>query len=102
MIILLHTISIKLNLLIYHAFLRVYPAALRLVAPWNSKARRWLQGRSHIMERIQSAMAGQGGKSTVWMHCASLGEFEQGRPVLENLRIQYPQYQYIVTFFSPS
>lgn len=38
----------------------------------------------------------------IWMHCASLGEFEQGRPVLEGLRARYPQYCFVLTFFSPS
>ena len=38
----------------------------------------------------------------IWMHCASLGEFEQGRPLLEALRSQYPTYRILLTFFSPS
>ena len=42
------------------------------------------------------------GKQRVWMHCASLGEFEQGRPVVEALRSQYPGTTVIITFFSPS
>lgn len=41
-------------------------------------------------------------RRTVWMHCASLGEFEQGRPVLEAIRKEYPQVKIILTFFSPS
>lgn len=91
----------NVSLLIYRLFLRVYPAALKLVAPWNSKARRWLQGRSGLMDRIREAMQQNTG-SVVWMHCASLGEFEQGRPVLELLRAAHPQYKYVLTFFSPS
>lgn len=47
-------------------------------------------------------MAGRGDKRSVWMHCASLGEFEQGRPVLEKLRAQHPDYLFVVSFFSPS
>lgn len=90
-----------MSLLIYRLFLRVYPAALKLVAPWNSKARRWLQGRNGLMDRIRDAMQQNTG-SVVWMHCASLGEFEQGRPVLEQLRASYPHYKYVLTFFSPS
>ena len=53
------------------------------------------------MDRIRAAMQRNTG-SVVWMHCASLGEFEQGRPVLELLRAAYPQYKYVLTFFSPS
>ncbi|MGB8193890.1 MAG: glycosyltransferase N-terminal domain-containing protein [Chitinophagaceae bacterium] len=91
-----------MNLFIYRTFLKLYPAALRLVAPWNSKARRWLKGRADIIEHIRTELANSNGRRNIWMHCASLGEFEQGRPVLERLRAQYPGYQYIVTFFSPS
>lgn len=75
---------------------------MRLVAPWNAKARRWLQGRFNIIDRVRSQMAGREDKRSVWMHCASLGEFEQGRPVLENLRAQHPDYVFVVSFFSPS
>jgi 3-deoxy-D-manno-octulosonic-acid transferase len=102
MIILLLTILYGLNLLVYHIFLKAYPAALRLVAPWNAKARRWLRGRFNIMDRTRSEMAGRENKRSVWMHCASLGEFEQGRPVLETLREQHPDYLFVVSFFSPS
>jgi 3-deoxy-D-manno-octulosonic-acid transferase len=42
------------------------------------------------------------GESIIWMHCASLGEFEQGRPVLEKLRTQYSEFKIMITFFSPS
>lgn len=91
----------SVSLLIYRLFLRVYPAALKLVAPWNSKARRWLQGRTGLMEKIRAAMQHNAG-SVVWMHCASLGEFEQGRPVLEQLRSAHLQYNIVLTFFSPS
>jgi 3-deoxy-D-manno-octulosonic-acid transferase len=91
-----------LNLFIYHIFLKAYPTALRLVAPWNAKARRWLHGRFNIVDRVRSDMANRGDKQSVWMHCASLGEFEQGRPVLEKLRQQHPGYLFVVSFFSPS
>lgn len=53
------------------------------------------------MSRIQAAMQHNTGP-VVWMHCASLGEFEQGRPVLEQLRAAHPHYKYVLTFFSPS
>lgn len=54
-----------------------------------------------MMEHIRHTMAGSAGR-VVWMHCASLGEFEQGRPVLEKLKAAYPHYVYVLTFFSPS
>lgn len=89
------------SLLLYRLFLWLYPAGVRLTAPWNAKSRRWLHGRKDIMARIRSVMEG-GKQPLVWMHAASLGEFEQGRPVLEHLRTLYPGYKYVITFFSPS
>jgi 3-deoxy-D-manno-octulosonic-acid transferase len=53
------------------------------------------------MGKIQQRMQGEG-RPRIWMHCSSLGEFEQGRPVLEALRRQYPDHALIITFFSPS
>ncbi len=85
----------RLNLLIYNAFLLIYGGMIRLLAPVNPKARAWIEGRRSFPDLKPD-------RPSVWMHCASLGEFEQGRPLLEALRKQYPQYSYIVTFFSPS
>ena len=79
-----------------------------MVAPWNRKARAWLDGRRGIFDRIRedmsaaAAAAGAGagasagagardGGAVIWMHCSSLGEFEQGRPVIEALRRQSPE-----------
>lgn len=53
------------------------------------------------MDHIRGAL-GTDTRPVVWMHASSLGEFEQGRPVLEKLRASYPGYKYVITFFSPS
>src|SRR5690348_2776430 len=60
-----------------------------------------MEGRKGIWEQLRS---GIGARDTqlVWMHCASLGEFEQGQPVLESIRSQYPGVKILITFFSPS
>jgi 3-deoxy-D-manno-octulosonic-acid transferase len=90
-----------LNLLFYSLFLWTYKTGIRLIAPWNPKARRWLEGRERIFQKItDSGIARQ--EEIIWMHCASLGEFEQGRPLLEMLRSAYPQAKIALTFFSPS
>lgn len=85
-----------------------------MIAPWNRKARLWLAGRKDLFGEIRRAWRGAGGpagksdgeehgkKPVVWMHCASLGEFEQGRPVLEELRRERPECRIVLTFFSPS
>lgn len=66
----------------------------------NPKAKEWIEGRKNIWitlkERVKKEVP------TAWFHCASLGEFEQARPVLEKFRVLYPHYQIILTFFSPS
>jgi 3-deoxy-D-manno-octulosonic-acid transferase len=85
----------------YNIFLLLYRAAVWLASAWNEKARKWRAGRKNIFETIRSSM--QNVTSPVmWMHCASLGEFEQGRPVIEKIKKQIPGCTLIVTFFSPS
>jgi 3-deoxy-D-manno-octulosonic-acid transferase len=100
-----------LSIIFYHVFLWFYKVGIRLVAPWNRKAREWLDGRKGIFERMRAdlagdaagAAAGSAGKyPVIWMHCASLGEFEQGRPVIEALRRETPMARVVLTFFSPS
>jgi len=73
---------------------------MRVAALFNKKARQWTEGRRQIFSRLQTAVAGK--KKIIWMHCASLGEFEQGRPVLEKLKQDYPDHHLLITFFSPS
>ncbi len=70
-----------------------------ILAPFNKKAAQWLNGRKQINVPAQISKHPH---QTVWMHCASLGEFEQGRPVLEATRQKYPQCKIVVSFFSPS
>ncbi|CAN5244273.1 glycosyltransferase N-terminal domain-containing protein [soil metagenome] len=67
----------------------------------NLKATQWIRGRKDIFKKVEDALSG-GNKPVVWMHCASLGEYEQGRPVLEEIKRSYPDYFLLVTFFSPS
>jgi len=71
-----------------------------VVSPWNRKAAAWVKGRKGIFKTIRNAEIT--GEKRVWMHCASLGEFEQGRPVIESLRKIYPDITVIISFFSPS
>ena len=90
---------------IYAAFYQfgiyAYFTAIKLVALFDNKAKLFVKGREGLAEKMKLAMAAEK-RQSIWMHCASLGEFEQGRPVLEALRKLYPQYAVVVTFFSPS
>lgn len=86
---------------IYNAGLQLYQAGVRLAAmAGKTKAQRWLNGRQHWQSRMRQA--GIGSQPVVWIHAASLGEFEQGRPVLEAIRATWPSYKILLTFFSPS
>lgn len=71
------------------------------IAAWfhHKKAALLIKGHKGLMDKLQSVAHD---RPLLWMHCASLGEFEQGRPVMEAIRVQYPRYRILLTFFSPS
>ncbi|HEX5150701.1 MAG TPA: glycosyltransferase N-terminal domain-containing protein [Parafilimonas sp.] len=87
--------------LFYILSIKLYPLLMRLISPFNEKARLWVKGRKNIFQQIDTAIAGDTSKK-IWMHCASLGEFEQARPLLEKFKEIYPAYKLLLTFFSPS
>lgn len=81
--------------------IRLYRSAVGLAArTGKAKAIAWIEGRERLWPDLESALAAP--KPTIWVHAASLGEFEQGRPVLEALRARYPGHRIVLTFFSPS
>lgn len=86
---------------LYSLGIAAYTAAIKAVAPWKPKARKWVEGRRGIFERLEAAVSGSS-KPIVWIHASSLGEFEQGRPVIEMIHERYPEYRILLTFFSPS
>ena len=86
--------------LLYDLGIGLYSAAIRAAAPFKPKARQWLRGRDRLWERLEARSEALHG--CLWMHCASVGEFEQGRPVLEALAAQHPRRPILITFFSPS
>ncbi len=100
-----------MGLFFYNVFLLFYKAGIHIAALFNAKAKKWLDGRKGLWESLQhqitrlrsdSSSNERNAPPLVWMHCASLGEFEQGRPLLEKLRTQYPNCKFLLTFFSPS
>lgn len=86
--------------LLYDLGIGAYQAGIRLAALWNPKAKAWAKGRAELWERLEAASPRLRG--CLWMHCASVGEFEQGRPVLEAIKAQRPEVPVLLTFFSPS
>lgn len=74
---------------------------LRVASIFNTKAREFVTGRAHIFKKMRAALDGND-QRVIWVHCASLGEFEQGRPVIEALKGEFPDRKILLTFFSPS
>ncbi|MBO9593552.1 MAG: 3-deoxy-D-manno-octulosonic acid transferase [Niabella sp.] len=87
--------------LFYLLFLYSYRAAIFIASFFNKKAQLWISGRKHLLPRLKQALAGNTAP-VIWVHCASLGEFEQGRTILETLKKEYPRFRVLLTFFSPS
>jgi 3-deoxy-D-manno-octulosonic-acid transferase len=85
---------------IYNIGIACYGILLRIAAVFNTKAKLFVEGRKNIFSKISERM--KDNERPIWFHFASLGEFEQGRPVLEQLKLTYPNQNIIVTFFSPS
>jgi 3-deoxy-D-manno-octulosonic-acid transferase len=72
-----------------------------LASFFDGKAKQFITGRRNIFDQLKKAFSGQDAP-LVWVHCASLGEFEQGRPVIETLKAIQPNVKVLLTFFSPS
>jgi len=89
-----------LGVFLYNIFLVFFRAGIHLSSLFNKKARKWVQGRKNIFENLRKTIADS--SKIIWVHCASLGEFEQGRPIVENLKTLYPNHKLLLTFFSPS
>jgi len=82
----------------------IYQLIIRVAALFDEKARLWITGRKNLIPglKIKIEHENQPKRPVIWFHCSSLGEFEQGRPVLEKIKILFPQYRILLTFFSPS
>ncbi len=91
----------ELSKLLYSIFLLIYSIGVRIASIWNPKGDLWVKGREGIFGKIESEIKTLPSKP-IWMHCASLGEFEQGRPLLEELKRNDPSVKIVLSFFSPS
>lgn len=86
--------------LLYSFLLGMYHTALRLAAPFHPKAKLWVMGRKGWRQRIPTKR--DLNRPLIWFHCASVGEFEQGRPLIEAFKQARPNWQIWLTFYSPS
>jgi 3-deoxy-D-manno-octulosonic-acid transferase len=97
------TNKIKVLFFLYNIFIFFYVLGIRAASLVNEKAKLWVNGRIDILRKIERTLAGNHHKKKIaWFHCASLGEFEQGRPVIEAFKEAMPDYLIFLTFFSPS
>ncbi len=85
---------------LYSFTIRLYRIGIALAALFSPKAQQWVRGRVHLFESLETAIRSR--ERWIWVHVSSLGEFEQGRPVIENLSEHYPQCGIVLSFFSPS
>ena len=86
--------------ILYSIGIRIYYAFIWIAAAWNEKAAKWISGRKSWRENLEGVFSEK--DKVVWFHCASLGEFEQGRPIIERVRKEFPEYKILLSFFSPS
>lgn len=85
---------------IYHILINIVWFGLHVVALFNAKIKLFVRGRKQTFSILEDKLNPM--EKTIWMHVASLGEFEQGLPILERLRAQYPNHKLVLSFFSPS
>jgi 3-deoxy-D-manno-octulosonic-acid transferase len=89
-----------LSVIFYNIFLWLFRAGIHIVSLFNPKAKKWVLGRKNIFSKLEKSIPAN--EKIIWFHCASLGEFEQGRPVIEQMRSDFPGHKILLTFFSPS
>ena len=86
--------------ILYTISIQLYIIAIHIAALFNAKAKLWVKGRKTIFQKLTEAIKED--QAIVWFHCASLGEFEQGKPIIEGYKLKYPNHKILLTFFSPS
>ncbi|HCQ11765.1 glycosyltransferase N-terminal domain-containing protein [Flavobacterium sp.] len=87
-------------LFLYNLIIILASQIVKLVALFSPKVKLFVNGRKEVFPILQSKISPN--DKTIWFHAASLGEYEQGLPVIEKIKVQYPNHKIVVTFFSPS
>ena len=88
---------------LYTCSMCFYVLLIRLSSVFgNSKAKMWLQGRKNLLSSYKDIFDDIIPKEIIWFHISSLGEFEQGRPLIDEIKLKYPKNKILLTFFSPS
>jgi len=87
-------------MLFYNIGIFAFETGIRFSSLWNNKGKLWSDGRKSIISKITSTIRKD--DRIFWVHAASVGEFEQGRPIIEYVRKHHPEYKILITFYSPS
>ena len=87
-------------LFLYNLIIILASQIVKLVALFSPKVKLFVNGRKEVFPILQSKISPN--DKSIWFHAASLGEYEQGLPVIEKIKVQYPNHKIVVTFFSPS
>ena len=87
-------------LFLYNLIILFASQVVKLLALFSPKIKLFVDGRKEVFSILQSKI--NPNDKTIWFHAASLGEYEQGLPVIEKIKVQYPNHKIVVTFFSPS
>ncbi|MGZ4042118.1 MAG: 3-deoxy-D-manno-octulosonic acid transferase [Bacteroidia bacterium] len=87
---------------IYNLVVLLYGFVIRIASVKKTKAKQWIAGRRNWKEVYTKKIAALKQGEVIWVHCASYGEFEQGRPLIEQIKKEHSSYNLVLTFFSPS
>lgn len=87
----------RIYIFLYDLAIQIYYLGIHISSPFNSKAKQWLIGRKGLLNDIKNTI--NVNDKIIWIHCSSVGEFEQGRPVIERLKTEYKNLKILVTFF---
>lgn len=86
--------------LLYNIVVHIAAILVKIIANFSPKIKLFVQGRKDIYTRLNKSISKN--DNVIWIHTASLGEYEQGLPVIEKVKAEYPDYKIVVSFFSPS
>lgn len=89
-------------MILYNLGIHAFNLALHIASVFKPKAKLWVAGRKNWKQNLQANVQHLNLEGAIWLHAASLGEFEQGRPVIEKIKKEYPNQKIVLTFFSPS
>ena len=89
-------------MLLYNLVILLYGLIIKIAALKKTKAKLWVTGRKNWQKNLSEKINKLNSNNIIWVHCASYGEFEQGRPLIEAIKKQNSKLKIVLTFFSPS